>query len=152
MSEVIMRAKGSTGELELLRDRVRIKRRGAVASLLHGFKGDKDILLEEISSVEFKRPGLVYEGYLQLVFIGSQDSKGGVYQAVGDANTVMFKRRQEPAFLAMKEAIEERIEELRRPAPAGGSLDDLEKLAELRDRGIVTEEEFEAKKRQLLGI
>jgi hypothetical protein len=30
--------------------------------------------------------------------------------------------------------------------------EDLERLAELRDRGIVTDEEFNAKKRQLLGL
>lgn len=32
------------------------------------------------------------------------------------------------------------------------NLDQLKKLAELRDAGIVTEEEFEAKKKQLLGL
>jgi len=41
-------------------------------------------------------------------------------------------------------------------APAGMDqpdyLAELEKLAELRDKGIVTEEEFEAKKQQLLGL
>ena len=31
-------------------------------------------------------------------------------------------------------------------------LDELERLADLRDRGIVTEEDFEAKKKQLLGL
>ena len=31
-------------------------------------------------------------------------------------------------------------------------LDELEKLADLRDRGIITEQEFEAKKQQLLGL
>jgi hypothetical protein len=31
-------------------------------------------------------------------------------------------------------------------------LDELEKLASLRDRKIITDEEFEAKKRQLLGL
>ncbi|MFN2233605.1 MAG: SHOCT domain-containing protein [Anaerolineales bacterium] len=31
-------------------------------------------------------------------------------------------------------------------------LDELEKLAGLRDRGIITDEEFEAKKKQLLGL
>jgi hypothetical protein len=31
-------------------------------------------------------------------------------------------------------------------------LDELEKLAGLRDRGIITEEEFEAKKKQLLDL
>lgn len=37
--------------------------------------------------------------------------------------------------------------------PTGnGALDELEKLAQLRDRGIVTEEEFAAKKKLLLGL
>jgi hypothetical protein len=40
-------------------------------------------------------------------------------------------------------------------APAGGGenyLDELERLADLRDRGIITREDFEAKKNQLLGL
>jgi len=41
-------------------------------------------------------------------------------------------------------------------APMGGNqidyLAELEKLGDLRDRGIITEEDFEAKKRQILGI
>ena len=40
-------------------------------------------------------------------------------------------------------------------APAGGTssyLEELEKLAALRDNGIITDEEFEAKKKQLLGL
>ena len=42
------------------------------------------------------------------------------------------------------------------PASAGGGgddyLDELERLAYLRDQGILTEEEFEAKKKQILGL
>jgi len=43
------------------------------------------------------------------------------------------------------------------PAPATTAaapsyLDELEKLAELRDQGVITEEEFAAKKGQLLGL
>lgn len=41
--------------------------------------------------------------------------------------------------------------------PAGGSnepdyMEELERLAGLKDQGIITEEEFEAKKKQLLGL
>lgn len=32
------------------------------------------------------------------------------------------------------------------------NLDELEKLANLRDKGIITQEEFEAKKKQLLDL
>ena len=36
--------------------------------------------------------------------------------------------------------------------PEPSYLDELERLAGLRDSGIITEEEFEAKKKQLLGL
>ncbi len=32
------------------------------------------------------------------------------------------------------------------------NLEDLEKLAELKEKGIITEEEFQAKKEQILGL
>ena len=38
------------------------------------------------------------------------------------------------------------------PAEEPSYLDELEKLADLRDRGIISDEEFEAKKGQLLGL
>jgi len=40
------------------------------------------------------------------------------------------------------------------PASAGEEsyLEELEKLGELRDKGIITDEEFEAKKKELLGL
>jgi adenosylmethionine-8-amino-7-oxononanoate aminotransferase len=37
-------------------------------------------------------------------------------------------------------------------APEPSYLEELEKLGNLRDQGIITEEEFEAKKKQLLGL
>lgn len=40
----------------------------------------------------------------------------------------------------------------RSPAPQGGNLNDLEKLADLKQKGIITEEEFAAKKKQILGL
>ena len=38
------------------------------------------------------------------------------------------------------------------PAPDESYLEELERLADLRDRGIISPEDFEAKKKQLLGI
>jgi hypothetical protein len=38
------------------------------------------------------------------------------------------------------------------PAEAPGYAAELEQLAQLRDEGVITAEDFEAKKRQLLGI
>ena len=38
------------------------------------------------------------------------------------------------------------------PAANDSSINDLEKLADLRDKGIITPTEFEAKKKQILGL
>jgi hypothetical protein len=37
-------------------------------------------------------------------------------------------------------------------AGASGAISDLEKLAELKNKGVITEEEFAAKKKQILGL
>jgi Short C-terminal domain len=52
---------------------------------------------------------------------------------------------------------EQQAEATAAPAPAATSSEpeyvgELERLAQLRDQGILSEEEFEAKKKQLLGI
>ena len=48
----------------------------------------------------------------------------------------------------------ERAETTGAPAAASeaGYVNELERLAQLRDQGILSEEEFEAKKKQILGI
>jgi len=38
------------------------------------------------------------------------------------------------------------------PAAGGDYTEELEKLAKLRDEGVITPEDFEAKKKQLLGL
>jgi hypothetical protein len=52
-----------------------------------------------------------------------------------------FSSREEPAEAAT-------------PAPAAAPeyVGELERLAQLRDQGILSDDEFEAKKRQILGI
>lgn len=62
----------------------------------------------------------------------------------------MFDKKQHPNFERLKEAIEQRMA---RPAvgPAVSAADEIRKLAALRQQGILTQEEFDAKKKQLLG-
>jgi hypothetical protein len=56
---------------------------------------------------------------------------------------VLFQRKQEPAEAAAPAAP---------VAPQPGYMAELARLAPLRDQGILSEEEFEAKKKQVLGI
>ena len=71
--------------------------------------------------------------------------------AVGVAGRV--RRRQEQRWAAEDQAAypEQQVA----PAPAAAAPDytaELEQLARLRDQGVITPEDFEAKKKQLLGI
>jgi hypothetical protein len=151
----ILVAEGVQGSLELHADRVIIKRKGVMAALSHGLKGDKEILLSSISSIQWRKPGTFTSGFIQFAFIGGQEAKGGLLQAGQDENTVMFTSAQVPAFQRIKTEIDRRrtAPKAQPVAPVASSpLDELERLASLKERGFLTDEEFNAKKRQLLGL
>ncbi|MFC1871377.1 SHOCT domain-containing protein [Chloroflexota bacterium] len=145
-------ATGVNGQLALIGEKIRISRKGAMSFLTQGLKGDKEILISQISSIQFKKAGMITNGYIQFAFVGGLESKGGIFNATQDENTIMFNVKQQPSFERLKTAVDEGIARQHIAPKETSSLDDLEKLASLRDRGIITEEEFNAKKRQILGI
>lgn len=71
--------------------------------------------------------------------------------AAGVAGRV--RHRQEEKWAAQDQpASEQQAAPAPAPAPAGDYTAELEKLAKLRDEGVITADDFEAKKKQLLGI
>nr|DAJ74576.1 MAG TPA: protein of unknown function (DUF4429) [Caudoviricetes sp.] len=90
---------------------IRIARKSNVSNvLLHGLDGEKSILLSEITAYQLKEPGATV-GYLQLVYPGSSDTKGGVFDAVKDENTVTFLKEDKAAILELKQAIEKALKD-----------------------------------------
>ena len=88
---------------------IRIARKSNVSNvLLHGLDGEKSILLSEITAYQLKEPGATV-GYLQLVYPGSSDVIGGVFDAVKDENTVTFLKEDKESVLELKKAIEEAL-------------------------------------------
>ena len=150
MDEPIATAEGTNGVLLVFRDRLEIRRKGVGSLFLQGLKGTKTIQLGNVSAVQLKKAGLT-NGYLQVSFLGGQESKGGIFSATKDENTVMFKKSQQPSFENAQAAIQERISRQGESATVGVA-EEIEKFARLRDSGVLTAEEFEAKKRQLLGL
>lgn len=148
-----LEAKGVNGQIELLDDRIRIRRGGILGFMNYGFKGVKEIPLSQITAVEFKAAGRMFSGYIQFSYMGGAQSKGGILDAARDENTVMFKQSQQEEFERMRMEIE-RLRGITKPTATrpASSLDEIERLGELRDKGLITEEEFQAKKRQILGL
>ncbi|MBI3944866.1 MAG: DUF4429 domain-containing protein [Armatimonadetes bacterium] len=96
---VLMEARGVNGQIELLADRVRIKRQGWRALLSQGLKGDKEILVDRITSIQFRMPGIVINGYIQFAFEGGHETKKGVWDATRDENSVFESAQADFAAL-----------------------------------------------------
>jgi Short C-terminal domain len=146
------------GQLTVTPTRIIISRRGALGFLSQGHKGEKEIDIVQISAIQFKKNGPLTVGYIQFSFLGGSETKRGINEAVRDENTILFNSSQEPAFERAKSLIDRYRTGARHqssgqsPPMPRDSLDDLERLAELRDKGVITADDFEAKKRQILGI
>ncbi len=152
-------AVGANGQIELSGNRIKISRKGAMGFLTQGFKGDKEILIAQISSIQLKEPNMLSRGFIQFAFIGGRESKGGLYASVRDENSVLFDKKSHPTF----EELKRRIDAIRdtvnlsesgptQLSPPTWGLDELERLASFHDRGIITDEEFETKKKEILGL
>ncbi|AQU06078.1 DUF4429 domain-containing protein [Dehalococcoides mccartyi] len=160
--EPLFVARGINGQVELYNQFVRICRKGAMASIGLGNRGEKDISIHSLTSIQFKRPGTFTNGYIQFVFSGSTESKGGMWDAVQDENSVAFGPKQLRVFEELKTMVDDiryqkqpkqsPVNQYAKPPVQNKSYDDLERLAELRDKGIITPSDFEAKKKQILGI
>jgi hypothetical protein len=149
MAEVIAQAEGIRGELILFPDRIRIKRKGIRALSIPGLAGEKDIFIKDISSVHFKDAGIFSNGYIQFSFTGSVEARIGPLGVLGtspafDENTIMFNKKQQPDFMKIRD----RIQAMK---SSTFLLDELEKLSSLKDKGVITEAEFNQRKKQILG-
>lgn len=143
-------AKGYNGQLTVTERSIVITRKGAMAVLTQGLKGSKEIPIEHITSIQLKRAGLI-AGYIQFTFMGGMEAKGGVFQAGRDENSINFYAGANKDFEKAKDLIEERRANAMPSRSATSPADELKKFAELHTAGILTDEEFAAKKKQLLG-
>jgi len=132
-----------------------IKKGGIFAS-----EREKTLPIRNISSVEVKKPGALITGFIQFSIAGgaARDSSfkltGGAFDAVQDENSVVFndKLSYETA-LEIKEYVENYSESSKISSNVNNSsADEIVKFKNLLDQGILTQQEFDAKKRQLLGL
>ena len=152
---IIMDFKGQTGQIELYNDKLIIKRAGFWAALNHGLaKGDKTIYLRQITGIQLKLAGLLV-GYIQFTLPGGIESKRGVLDATKDENTVTFYAAQNNLATQLKDKIEELVQKSRQSTNQTvqiSSADEIKKFKHLLDEGIITKDEFDKKKKELLGL
>jgi dsDNA-specific endonuclease/ATPase MutS2 len=82
---------------------------------------------------------------------------GGVWEATQDPDAFLFNKEQNAGIAEFKSKVEEEMREAKQPAPAPANnapaslTDELRKLAEFKNQGILSQAEFEAAKKKLLA-
>lgn len=145
-----MAVAGVNGTVTLYSDRLEISREGIgmAHKLQHGFKGDKEIALDSITSVQLRKPTSRTRGYIQFGQSGYSESDDGILDAVSDENTVLFNKGALPLFEDLRAAVREHKNgnvEATTSTMDGA----MEKLRERYASGDIDEEEYEKRKKVL---
>jgi hypothetical protein len=143
--------------LEVRGDTVTITKRGLANALASGMNGARTIQISSITAVQMKPAGMFTPGYILFSYPGSKPFMGGVWEATQDPDTFLFGKDLTGQVAEFKALVEKKMRESKQPAPApannsSGSLtDELRKLAEFKNQGILSQAEFEAAKKKLLA-
>lgn len=152
---IIMSAEGVNGLVAVTSDYVYIVRGGALErNIIKSFE------ISSITSIDIGKPGVLTNGHFQIIGDGSIDQnrlRSALSYATSD-NAIMIRKDYED-FLKIEKKIYElkaNIQNNRNQSVSAigrdiDPLDQIEKLADLRSKGIITEQEFEKKKTELLA-
>ncbi len=158
-----MEFRGHTGAIQLNDDFVTIIRKGFLARASVG-KGEKRIPISQITAIQLNPSGPLVNGFIQFSVGGGNESRSRfghqTIDAGRDENSVVFHHMQRKQFEKLRAAVEKAIADRHRPvaplaavAPASvvGIPEQIAQLAQLRDSGALTHEEYETKKTELLA-
>ena len=160
MDGAVFSVKGVRGRnLYVFDDKCVINTTAGIGSFLTGnaTDGEKTIYYTDVIGVQYKPSGINI-GFLQLETASSQmNNRSSNYfnenSFTFDTTTVSNERMAEVA-----EYVKKRVDEFKRSSgkpviqQTASSADELKKFKELLDSGVITQEEFDAKKKQLLGL
>lgn len=133
---------------------------GFAASLIGLSQGSKTFAYESISSIEFKEATLATNGYIHFNIEGDSGknnivSLGKTFLAAQNENRFDFSsRKKNEAALDAKNYIESQMIRAKKAPQAVvntiSAADELRKFKQLLDEGIISQAEFDEKKKQLL--
>jgi len=147
---------GFKGELKVYENRVEIKKKGS--GFITG-NTNKTLPMANIMSVSVTPSTIWARGFIEFTVPGGKDS-ANIEQALRNENALpLAAAGQNEEAMKIKTYVEEQI--LKQANNKSGTTivqqatspaEELKKMKELLDMGIITQEEFDAKKKQLLGL
>ncbi|MDN5479608.1 MAG: DUF4429 domain-containing protein, partial [Chryseobacterium sp.] len=148
--EYIFKSKGKSF-VKIKDDKISIIKKGIIYAVNQGFKGEKTLFIKDISAIQVKKSGLLI-GYLQFSLKGGYESKGGVMDATKDENTILIGNKKDYLqALEIKEYVENFISNSSSTPSIKSLPEQIKEYKSLLDEGIITEDEYNVKKADLLS-
>jgi len=125
-----------------------------------GLKGEKKLFYRNISAVNIKNASTFSQGFLQFTLHGSPE-RNSIFGSIGlanDENSIIFSNKDNIIMQELKRFVEEKISEASAPVVSQtvisekSAAEQIKEFKELLDLGVITEEEFNQKKKQLLNL
>jgi len=158
MSNLIYDLNGCRGrQIKVFDDKVVLSVKAGLGSFITGniSDGEKTIYYADCIGVQFKKSGLQI-GYLQF------ETSGGIMNNKANnffnENTFTWDKPQQSneKMEEVSQYVKERVEYYKNaknaPVAATSPAEEIKKYKELLDMGVISQEEFNTKKKQLLGI
>ncbi len=116
--------------------------------------GDKIIYIDQITGIQFKLGGLT-NGYIQFTIPGGNVIGKGYASMIENENALAFNFPSNDSATKLKEKIEELVQKSKMSTNQTvhvSSADEIKKFKSLLDEGIITKDEFDKKKKELLNL
>lgn len=156
--------KCANGLLKVYKDRAVVSRNTIMGFVSQGLKGDKTFFYHDLSSVEYRKPTLLANGYIKFITAGTRETKQDIgflgtttKEALKDDNTLIlraFNKEIPKKSEELYKYILQKISESKNTKITENNIskaDEILKFKQLLEQGIITQEEFDRKKKELLG-
>lgn len=118
------------------------------------YAGEKKFYYSDLTALQFKRPGKIIDGYIEFEYPGSRS--GNNADAYNSENSITFAdihlQQMEEIYKYIEEKIRICKEQKNAPMVTISPADEIKKYKELLDMDIITQSEFDIKKKDLLGF
>ncbi len=158
MAEKIYDINGVRGRhLDVYEDKVVISTKAGLGSFLTGnaSDGEKTIYYRDCIGIQFKKAGLKI-GYLQLETASSQMNNRNNNFFNENSFTFDTTKVSNEKMIEVSNYVKQRVDDVKNnvgaPTAAISPAEELKKFKELLDMGVISQEEFDAKKKQILGF
>jgi hypothetical protein len=162
--ELIAEFKGQNGILLIYEEYIEISRKSFGGFFSQGSKGNRRFYYSDINAIEYKTPSMMSNGYFKIIAGGTSEvnSKVGLLSSsmdsIKDPNTVVLRSFNKKVSAECDSLYEKAMNQLntlkgnsQSTSEKGSNLDELKKLGELLNTGVLTQEEFELEKKKILN-